>query len=203
MNSSNTALLVIDVINSCAHEKCEIPDWNIYFSKIRQMIPKLKKFIDEYRQKVGGLVIFIKCAPWRKEFLTENINELYTDPKVTYYSKDTSGFREEFYLVIPQKNDLVIIKNHIDAFTNPELDKKLKEQGIRYLVVTGIFTDGCVLATINGGFSRGYNFIIIKDLVETSDNETRQKLSTLLKEYTFPNLYGKTLTSEEFLQSWK
>lgn len=203
MSKENTALLVIDVINSCAHEKCEEPDWHIHFSKIRDMVPHLEKFTEDYRNKIGGMVVFVKCTPWRKEYLAENINELYSDPDASYYSDDTSGFPEEFYEVVPQEGDLVIEKNHIDAFTNPELDQKLKEKGIRYLIVTGIFTDGCVLATVNGGFSKGYNFVVLKDLIETTDSDTRQKLQQLLKEYTFPVLYGKTMTSQEFLDSWK
>lgn len=202
MDSSNTALLVVDVINGCAHEKCERPECDEHFSKIREMVPVLERFIAEFRN-LGGMVVFIKCTPWRKEYLTENINELYTDPEVVYYSDDTSGFPEEFYGFYPKDADLVVEKNHIDAFVNPELDRRLKEKGIKYLIITGIFTDGCVLATINGGFSKRYNLVILKDLVETTDSLTRQKLSELLKEYTFPNLYGKTITSEEFLQIWK
>lgn len=41
MNPDNVALLIIDVINSCAHDKCEIPQWNIHFTKIRKMVPRL------------------------------------------------------------------------------------------------------------------------------------------------------------------
>jgi len=38
---SNTVLLVVDVINACAHVKYEKPDWNIHYRKIRQMVPSL------------------------------------------------------------------------------------------------------------------------------------------------------------------
>ncbi len=69
MNQSNSALLVIDVINSCAHEKCEIEKWNIRFSRIREMVPELIKFIDLYRKNIGGLISFANTVPWRKEYL--------------------------------------------------------------------------------------------------------------------------------------
>jgi len=51
-------------------------------------------------------------------------------------------------------------------------------------------------------FSAGFNFVILKDLIETADSKDRQKTSRLLKERVFPFLYGKTITSEEFLSSW-
>lgn len=203
MNSSNTALLVIDVINSCAHEKCEIPKWDVHFSKIRTMIPKLVNFIEVFKESTSCRVIYTNTTPWRKEYLTENINELYSSPGAYYYSEDSTGFSEQFYLVSPSDQDLVVTKNHYDAFATKGFEEQLKNMGIRYLLVTGVFGDGCVLATICGGFSKGFNFLIIKDLIETTDSEVRQSLQTKLKEYTWPVMYGITLSSEEFLHYWK
>ncbi|MFH1392191.1 MAG: isochorismatase family protein [bacterium] len=202
MNQSNTALLVIDIINSCAHEKCEIPEWGISFFKIRAMIPKLKDFIADYRKSFGGLVIFANTTPWQKEYLTDNINELYTDPKACYYSKDDSGFAEEFYLVSPEAQDVVITKNHYDVFTNKKLQGLAKEKRIRYFIITGIFGDGCVMASICGGFSQGFNFVILEDLIETTDVKIRQRLLQSLKEFTWPFMYGKTMDSKKFLSQY-
>jgi len=202
MNKSNTALILIDIVNGCAHEKCEDSEIDIRFSKIREMIPKLSQFVNSYKEKVGGLTVFVNITPWDKKHLPENIKELYTDPDVEYYSDDKSGFSEEFYQVKPGKDDIVITKNTYDAFSNHELEKILKQKKIQYLVMTGIFTEGCVLSTIVNGFSAGFNFVILRDLIETADNQERQETSRLLKKRVFPYLYGKTITSEEFLENW-
>ena len=111
MNKSNTALMVIDVVNGCAHEKCEDPEINVCFSKIRKMVPKLNKFIKTYREKVGSLTIFVNITPWTRKYLPKNIQELYTDPNAEYYSDDNSGFSEEFFQVKPERDDLIITKN--------------------------------------------------------------------------------------------
>lgn len=203
MNKNNTALLVVDPINSCAHEKCETPEWGIHFSKIRKMLPQLNKFIKKYRQEVGGLVAITTITPWRKEYLPDNLNELYTDPEAEYYSDDTTGFDEEFYLVKAEKTDLVITKNTYDAFTNKKLLTELKKRGVRYIIVTGIFSDGCVLASVVSGFAQGFNFVILKDLIETTDVPIRQQIQKLLIEYTFPVMYGKTIKSNELLKELK
>lgn len=199
MNKNNTALLVIDPINSCAHEKCETPEWHIHFSKIRKMLPKLNNFLVSYREKVKGLVVLTTITHWTKEYLPDNLNELYTDPEVVYYSDNTTGFDEEFYAVKPDKTDLVFVKNTYDAFTINEMVDELKKRGIKYIVIAGVFTDGCVLASIVSGFSKGYSFVILKDLVETTDSNTRQEIQKLLLEFTFPKMYGKTITSSELL----
>jgi nicotinamidase-related amidase len=65
-------------------------------------------------------------------------------------------------------------------------------------IPAGVFGDGCVHSTIQGGFSAGYNFVILKDLIETTDDKTRQKLQKLLKEYTWPVMFGETINSKKF-----
>lgn len=202
MTSENTALIVIDPVNGCCHEDCEDPEMGITFSAIRKMIPRLNDFIEEFRKKIGGKVIFTNITPWTKEYLPENIQELYEDPNVAYYS-DGSAFEEDFYIVKPKNSDLVVTKNNYDTFSIPNFDNILKENGVSYLVITGVFTDGCVLATVSGGFSHGYNLVILKDLVETTDVKIRQELCKYLIDYTFPVMYGKTLSSKELMKLWQ
>lgn len=202
MTKDNTVLLVIDPINSCAHEKCETPEWNIYFSKIRLMMPKLAAFIDEYKKKIGTQVVYTTVTPWDKDHLAENLNELYSDPQAYYYSEDASGFEEQFHTVTPSSDDLVFDKNTYDVFANEKLLQEFKNRKIRYIVVTGIFTDGCVLASVISGFSKGFNFVILKDLIETTDDPDRQGIQKLLIKYTFPRMYGKTISSKELLDSF-
>lgn len=203
MNSKNTALLIIDPVNSCAHEDCEDPKWGITYNQIRKMMPRLDRFIGKIRKLKNLPIIWVNIIKWQEKYLTDNLNELYSDPRVSYYSDDNTGFSEEFYQVKPEKNEPIFTKNHPDAFVNHEFKNYLKDRGIKYLVVTGIFTDGCVLSTIVSGFSRGFNFVILKDLVETTDVPKRQELQKLLLSYTFPFMYGKTVNSSDFLKNWK
>lgn len=202
MNADNTAFLIIDVINSSAHEACEIPEWGIRFSKIRAMVPRLNRFVQEYRGKIGGLLIFGTTVPWRKEYVGENVNELYEDKRFVYYSKDASGFPEQFYGIQPQESDIIVDKKNNDAFSNPKLVKKLEEKGIKYIIVAGAFTDACVLASVVGGFSRGYNMVVLQDLVETTDMQKRQNIQKELLEFTFPYLFARVIFSGELLEGW-
>lgn len=203
MTSENTALLIIDVINSCASEKCEIPEWGIHFTKIREMVPELSEFIEEYRKKIGGLVIFGKTVPWDKEHLADNVNELYEDERFAYYRNDKTGFFEEFYGIKPTKEDLIAEKNTNDALADPKLREELKKRRIKYLLITGVFTDGCVLATVVSGFSQGLSMVVLKDLVETTDVPRRQEMQKHLLEFTFPYMFARVVDSQELLDGWK
>lgn len=188
---TNTALLVIDIINECCDQRCESNDT---YNKIREMVPKLKQFISKFR-KSGGQVIFVNSTPWTKKHLAKNIVELYKDPKCKYYSEGNE-FNQKFYIK-PQKQDFILTKNTYDAFSNPELDNYLKKKKINQILVTGVFGDGCVESTIQGAFSAGYNLIILKDLIQTTDSKIRQRLQELLKEYTWPTMFGKTINYED------
>ena len=197
----NSALLVIDVINSCAAEDYEDPERDIHYSRIRRMVPSLAAFIAAYRQ-LGGTVMLVTSVPWQERYLPDNINELYrNDEMARYWSEDASGRGEEFYR-IPAEGALIFTKPSYDAFTCPDLVGALDERGIRYLVVAGLFSDGCVLATICSGFSKGYHFIMAKDLIETTDDEDRQAIQKHLRERVWPLMYGPTLESRAILAAF-
>ncbi len=195
MNRDNTALLIIDVVKGCCHPNYEDSENGITFTKIRNTVPKLDRFIGDYRNKINEHVIFVNLTPWTKEFLPENIQKLYENPAVDYYGE--GGPEEEFYVVKPLATDTIITKNSYDAFTNPELEQYLQKNGVKNIITTGVFTDGCVLSTIVNGFSRGYNFVVLRDLVETTDLLIRQELARSLLEYTLPMQYGKVIESGE------
>src|SRR3989344_2050114 len=197
-----TALLVIDVTNAWAHPKFEIKKWGITFGKIRKMVPKLQKFIKDYKN-AGGNIIYIKSTPWDKKHLTKNLIEFYKDPAVCFYSRNIYSdkvrkFSDEFYKISPEKNDIVLKKNSYDGFVNPQLNKILKKKKIKYLIPTGVLGDGCVHATIQGGFSQGYNYLILRDLVETTDLPIRQGLIKIMRKFYWPMLYGKTIYANSF-----
>jgi nicotinamidase-related amidase len=197
----NTALLAIDVIRSCVHKQYEDPQRDIRYTRIRQMIPSLAAFITAFR-RLGGRVILTTTVPWQERYLPDNINELYRhDPRARYWSADTGGDAERF-CGIPTDGAVVFAKNSYDAFTNRDLVQALEEMAVRYIIVTGVFGDGCVLATICGGFSRGYHFIIAKDLIETTDDDERQALQQHLKERLWPLMYGTTIESERILAAF-
>jgi len=194
----NSVLLVIDVINSCAHQAYEDPERGITYHKIRQMIPSLSSFVNSFRQ-TGGNIVLTTTVPWREQHLPDNINELYRDnAQARYWSRDTGGHAEQFY-EIPTQGAMIFAKRSYDAFTNQDFVNTLERMQIRYVIVTGVFGDGCVLATICGGFSKGFHFLIAKDLIETTDDEDRQMFQRYLKARTWPLMYGATVESLHIL----
>lgn len=190
-----TALLVIDIVNACCHKDCEDPSAGITYERIRKMVDeRLLGFVDRYRLQINKNVIIMGLKPWTREYLPQNIIRLYDEnPMASYFGEE--GFEEEQYHLLPVGTDFVVKKNTYDCFASSELIDYLEQRGITDLVICGVFTDGCVLSSIISGFSKGYNFIIPRDLVETTDLPARQELQSLLLDYTFPMQYGRVVDS--------
>lgn len=63
----------------------------------------------------------------------------------------------------PQAGDRVIDKPRYSAFHATELDAQLKHLGVNRLMVSGVLTDACVLATVLDAFALGYRVDLIVD----------------------------------------
>jgi hypothetical protein len=55
------------------------------------------------------------------------------------------------------------------------------------------------MASICGGFSKGFSLVILNDLIETTDDADRQAFQQYLKQRVWPLMYGATAQSQELL----
>ena len=69
-----------------------------------------------------------------------------------------------------QSGDMIVdTKKRYDCFQGTDLDITLRTHGINTLLITGINTNSCVLATACAANVRDYAVIIIEDCVDTMD----------------------------------
>jgi nicotinamidase-related amidase len=64
---------------------------------------------------------------------------------------------------------LVDTKKRYDCFLGTDLDFLLRARGINVLIITGVNTNSCILATAAAANVRDYCVIVAKDCVETMD----------------------------------
>ncbi len=192
-------LVVVDVVKSCCSEKFERPKMDVTFKRIRQMIPQLVKFADYYR-KLGGKIIWIQSTPWREEYLPRNINRLYHEnSEATFYTEHSVEESVEFYGTLsPHEHDEVFTKNTYSAFAAEDLQNLFQIHNWDTFLLSGVFAEACVNATLIDGFTKGYFAIILSDLVETMDDEAQQAHKQQLLNHQWPLMYGHVMTSTEF-----
>lgn len=73
--------------------------------------------------------------------------------------------------IAPLANDIVIEKEHADAFWNTGLDSLLHDLGVTNLIITGIQTEYCVDTTCRRALSLGYRATLVSDGHSTLDTE--------------------------------
>ncbi len=69
----------------------------------------------------------------------------------------------------PVGGEPVVHKRHGDSFEATDLEEQLAGLGVGRLVVAGAQTDACVRSTIHGGFTRGYDVVLVSDAHTTED----------------------------------
>jgi nicotinamidase-related amidase len=65
--------------------------------------------------------------------------------------------------VAPQREDTVLDKESADSFLDTPLDRVLRGQGVRQVVVTGFATEYCVDSTSRSALSHGYDLVLVAD----------------------------------------
>jgi nicotinamidase-related amidase len=71
--------------------------------------------------------------------------------------------------LLPLPGESIVEKHFGDSFEDTNLDQVLADLNVRRLVVCGMQSDGCILATLFGGFVRGYDMTLVGDAHTTND----------------------------------
>lgn len=86
--------------------------------------------------------------------------------------------------IIPELYDrerdfVVDTKKRYDCFVGTDLDFTLRAHGINVVLITGVNTNSCVLATTTAANVRDYSVIVVRDCVETMDGPELHQASLL------------------------
>jgi maleamate amidohydrolase len=65
--------------------------------------------------------------------------------------------------VAPQPSEVVIYKNDASAFSEGKLQSLLRARKIEWLVVSGVWTEACVAASIRDAMAFGLRVLLVKD----------------------------------------
>jgi ureidoacrylate peracid hydrolase len=195
ISPKHTALLVIDIQNDFAAPGGLLAKGGRDMLMVEPMIEKLQKTIAI--AQVTGVPIFYTQQIYDRSKLTELQKEQYDmDGKYITCDIKTDGYK--FYKIKPSAES-VFVKYNYNAFSNPELEKKIKEHDIKTLVIAGLDTYWCVETAIRNAFDLGYKVVVPKDLVACNGRHQDLHRRTLeLVQKTF----GVIVTSEEINKIW-
>ena len=93
---------------------------------------------------------------------------------------------------------LVDTKKRYDCFVATDLDFVLRKHGINTLLITGINTNSCVLATVCAANVRDYAAVVIEDCVDTMDGPDLHQAALLCIKTAF----GWVMPARQVLQEF-
>ncbi len=97
-----------------------------------------------------------------------------------------------------QAGDMIVdTKKRYDCFQGTDLDILLRTHGINTVLITGINTNSCVLATACAANVRDYAVIVVEDCVDTMDSPAHHEAALLCLQTAFAHV----MSSEEVLSA--
>ena len=94
----------------------------------------------------------------------------------------------------PRPDDYRVAKRRYSGFFETDLDLRLRELGVRQLVVMGVVTNICVRSTVHDAFFRGYDVVVPTECVMATGE--REQESTL---YDIDTHFGSVVSVEDVL----
>ncbi len=86
----------------------------------------------------------------------------------------------------PRKGEPVLNKNRYSCFFETNLDRILRKMKIKRLVLAGVSTHWCVLATALDGYYRNYKIVLLRDsMAAPSDRKQRAALEWMGDTFPF------------------
>lgn len=198
------ALLVIDVQNDFVSPQGAYHRTGEDISSSQEILPRLVNLVSRARDHQVP-VIFVKS-----NYTTED-NRYLSDVFLHQMKRKKTGRYFDVPNCVPGSwgaelppglevlpSDTVVIKHRFSAFINTDLDLRLRSQGVRTLVITGVTTAVCVESTTRHSYFLDYYNVIASDCcAEYKTDSYRQALQRLDLHF------GQVVLSDEILSTWK
>ncbi len=181
IHSSNTALLIIDMINNF--------DFNAGVTLAKKAfditlpITRLKNLFNQN----GNPIIYINDHYHIKQADCSKI--------IDHCKNEVS--QKVIEQIAPDEEDYFLIKPKHSAFYGTALDDLLHQLHIKSLVITGIAGNICVLFTANDAYMREYQLITPSDCIASAHDQDNEFALTMMKNVLQANISSSDILTKQ------
>jgi ureidoacrylate peracid hydrolase len=163
LDPAHTAVMVIDMQNDFCAEKGYVERVvGKDVSACRAVVPAIMDLVASARERRIP-VLWIK-ANYDPDRLPEGMLNKQRE-KSTEICCGTGSWGHDFYGVVAADGEPLIEKSCYSAFVGTEVEKELRQRGIRTLVFAGVQTNVCVDSSLRDAVCRGFYAVLASDCV--------------------------------------
>lgn len=191
----HTAVIIVDMQNDfCSPQGAMAKLRDV--SSASAIIPGLSKFIERARS-AGARPFFIYMCRGPEDAYGPYEEMMHKRGRKSRLCEPDSWGVKIVDELSPVPGDEVVRKRAYSAFIRTDLDRKLREYGIKTLIMSGVATNVCVESTARDGFMLDYYIVYASDLCAAYDKSQHDSTLRNIKEH-----FGEVLTSQEILAAW-
>lgn len=163
---SPVALLLVDVINPF-----DFPEGEALLEQTRAMVGSLRRLKERSREQ-GVAIVYVNdnFGRWRSSFAD-----------TIQYCQERKG-ADVVDAIGPAREELFVLKPQRSGFYCTPLEPLLRDLGAKHLVICGITTDMCVLATAADAVEHRYRVWIPHDCTAASEEARRDRALRVMEE---------------------
>jgi nicotinamidase-related amidase len=167
LDPAKTALVVVDMQNDFCHPRGVFADGTWSIAAFTAAIEPNARLIARARA-AGAAVIFTRILSETGASPHDAPNRIA--PRLGFKRKRPAIVAGSWGGDIvdelqPLPGEAIIDKAGLSSFVDTDLDRVLKAKAIETVIITGVVTYACVLATAFGARDHGYNVLMVKDAV--------------------------------------
>ncbi|MBU2498252.1 MAG: cysteine hydrolase [Proteobacteria bacterium] len=190
---AHTALLIIDMQRDYCCKGGIFDKMGFNLDVPQELATRLNEFLNQARKALKQIVhVKMTLVP---ELASRAMREHYERVGMM---REFQPSLSEFYEIIPLEGETIIPKYRYSGFVSTYLDKFLRANQIKTLVVVGVATNVCVESTVRDGFMLDYSIVVPRDMTEGTDREAKE--ASLKNIETF---FGEVVDSEDLLTCWE
>ncbi len=164
------AVLIVDMLNDFVEEDGKL------------QVPGAKKIVEKIGQLRGAAYEQGVYVVYANDAHTVDDPEFQTFPEHAVQGTYGAQIITQLQPARPAlEKELVINKQDLSVFTNPEADRMLKQRGIDELLVTGVATEYCVRGATLDALARQYRVNVVVDAIAGVDINPGDQYRALLE----------------------
>jgi nicotinamidase-related amidase len=184
IDPARTALLVVDMQNFCAQRgegslAKPGPEYAYYLERVETtVVPNLQRLIGAFRG-TGVEVMYTVIESLTQDGRDRSLDHKHSNIHVPRGSR----LGRVIDALAPADDDIVLPKSASGVFNATNVEYVLRNLGVEYLVIAGVYTNQCVESAVRDAADRGFMVTLVEDCCATKTKAWHTAALDTLKGY--------------------